>query len=109
MGRKDGMTKFLYIGNENALRVEGLYDSVDEAYINNATINVTIKDDKGNPVTGMTWPQAMVYVDGSDGDYTLVLPAELDLSNRKFYKVVMVVVSPKALMELSAMAVIREA
>lgn len=51
----------------------------DDAPINDATVDVTLKDADGNEIAGETWPIAMNYVSTSDGRYTATLTHELEV------------------------------
>lgn len=68
-----------FVGNDNVLLVEGLLNSLDGSYLNAATVTATVEDTEGVEVTGETWPVAMPYVSGSDGNYRVVLPSTLGL------------------------------
>ncbi len=69
----------LYIGNSNAVRINGLRSSVTGNYVNNATCSFTVLRN-GVAITGGS-NIAMAYVSGSNGDYVGVLPETADLNN----------------------------
>jgi len=75
----------LYITNDNVIELDGLQNTVTEAYINDATVTVTITDKDGTEVVGETWPLAMPYVRGSDGTYRANLADTLTLTNGARY------------------------
>lgn len=77
------MTAFVL--NTNALDLIGLKSHAEGDYINDATVDFTIKDKAGVAVAGSTWPQIMVYISGSNGDYRGILPAALALVNKQKY------------------------
>ncbi len=58
-----------YLGNTNDLLLVGLKSEVEDAFLDDADITVTVKDQAGNPVAGETWPKSMVYIPASEGDY----------------------------------------
>lgn len=62
-----------FVANTNVLMLTGLHNAATDAYISNATVEVTIKDLAGVAVPGVTWPISMAYVTASDGDYMGVL------------------------------------
>lgn len=68
-----------FVANTNVLELTGLKEEITEAFINNATVTVTIKDTDGNEVIGETWPFAMDYVAASDGDYRAFVSEDLEL------------------------------
>lgn len=77
----------IYIGNDSIVRLTGLYAVVDSAYVNDADVAMTITDCHGAEVAGATWPVAMDYVSGSDGDYRAVLGSGLALEAGETYNV----------------------
>jgi len=75
----------IYITNDNVIELTGLQSAVDETYQNSATVTVTITDSAGEEVAGETWPLAMAYVSGSDGDYRANLADTLTLVDGASY------------------------
>jgi len=74
-----------FVGNTNVLELTGLQNALTAAYINDATVTVTVKDAAGTAVSGETWPLAMSYVAASNGDYRAVLVNGLALlAGRKY-------------------------
>jgi hypothetical protein len=55
------------------LRIKGLFNVADDAFVNNATVIVTVKDSAGNEVSGQVWPTTMDYVAASNGNYRAVI------------------------------------
>lgn len=74
-----------YVGNTNVVRLSGLKRADAGPYINDASVEVTVKDMAGNPVTGQTWPAGMPYVAGTDGNYEGVLSASLAIVAGRTY------------------------
>jgi hypothetical protein len=68
-----------FIANTNILELRGLKDSLTEAFINDADVTVTLKDEDGDEIGSVSWPISMSYVVNSDGDYRGVLSADLPL------------------------------
>lgn len=70
-----------FVGNTNVLRLNALRDELTEAFINDATVTVTVKTDvdgaPGVNVVGETWPLTMDYFSGSDGIYEAFLDSDL--------------------------------
>jgi hypothetical protein len=64
----------LFISNDNVLTLVGLQNSDTAAYLNAATVTVTLVDSDGTDVAGVTWPLSMGYVAASDGKYKVILP-----------------------------------
>lgn len=78
-------TQIAFVGNTNNLEINGLKSEVEDTFLNDATITVTIKDANGVDVAGEPWPQTMTYLAGSDGNYVLGLTRNLDFSNGAKY------------------------
>lgn len=74
-----------FVGNTNLLEIRGLKSAVEGAFVNNATVTVTIKDANGNNVSGQTWPTTMSYVSASSGDYRAVIEDDAALLPRQTY------------------------
>lgn len=75
----------VFVANTNVLDLIGLHDEVDETYINDADVVVTVKDASDVEVQGVTWPLTMAYVAASDGDYRGILSDELAFVARQTY------------------------
>lgn len=73
------------VANTNNLELLGLQNASNGAYVNDATISVTVKDASGIDVVGETWPIPMNYVSGSDGDYRCVLIDTLSFNSGMTY------------------------
>tara|TARA_R110000868_G_scaffold276699_1_gene536417 strand:- start:47 stop:358 length:312 start_codon:yes stop_codon:yes gene_type:complete len=74
-----------FVANTNVLELRGLQLAITEAYLNNATVSVTVKDDCGDNVSGQTWPATMNYVSASNGDYRAILLNTVALQSGKKY------------------------
>ena len=59
----------LLVGNDNILEVASLKNELTGAFLNAATVTVTLKDAANVNVAGDTWPKTMAYVTGSAGIY----------------------------------------
>ena len=82
----------IYVGNDMIATISRLRNTVTDEYLNDASANLTVKDENGNPVDGMTWPVLMDYVDASDGGYQATIESTVDLVENKFYTAEIVVV-----------------
>jgi len=71
--------------NDNLLQLSGLKNGIDDSFINNATIAVSMQDATGADAPGMTWPAAMAYVPDSQGCYRLLLDSALNLIDGRYY------------------------
>lgn len=74
-----------YVGNTNNLELTGLKSEVEDIFLDDVVITVTVKDSAGVELTGETWPQTMTYVAGSNGDYVLGLSHLLNLTRGQRY------------------------
>lgn len=61
------------VDNDILLKITALMNQADSQYVNDASVTVTIKDRLGVNVAGVSWPQPMNYVDGSNGDYIVTI------------------------------------
>lgn len=65
----------IWIGNDCLLRITGVKGASNGVYLNSASGEVTLVDaSTETQITGATWPLALSYVSGSNGDYEVVLP-----------------------------------
>lgn len=71
--------------NDNLLEVIGLKDEAAGQFLNDKTVTVTVTDVKGAQVAGETWPLAMAFVAGSNGDYRATLKETLGFTAGKEY------------------------
>lgn len=80
----------LYVGSDNRVRWDQLRDNRTDAYVNDATVTVTIKTSAGVAIAGLT-DVAMPYVAASNGRYQGILPYAsttlLTVSHRYFVEV----------------------
>lgn len=74
-----------FVGNTNLLELNGLKNEAAGAFVNDASVTVTIKDAEGANVSGAVWPMTMVYVEASDGDYRVALSHELPFEAKATY------------------------
>lgn len=58
-----------WVGNNNTLELRALRDERTGEFLDAAAVTVTIRDAAGAPITGETWPKAVVHVEGSKGVY----------------------------------------
>jgi hypothetical protein len=67
----------VFVANTNMLELLGLRSEIEDEYIDDAAVSVTIKTKAGVEVSGVTWPLTMAYVAASDGDYRTILSEDL--------------------------------
>lgn len=72
--------QILYVGNDTILEIDRLKNELTGAYLNSATVTVTLRDEAGAEVAGDTWPKTMAYLAGSNGVYRATLPHTLALT-----------------------------
>jgi hypothetical protein len=70
----------LFKDNDLILEISGLRNEVSGAFLDTATVTVSLADVDGNPVTGAAWPLPLDYVAGSDGIYRVTLVDTLELT-----------------------------
>lgn len=77
----------VYISNDNVIKLSGLVDNTG-AYLNSATVVVTLIDGNNVEVVGATWPLTMYYVAASNGNYEATLASTLTLSEENYTAIV---------------------
>ena len=82
----------IYVGNTNVLELFRLKSVSENAYINDADVEVTIFDAAGDEVTippgtpeWTGWPVTLEYIPNSQGDYRAILHEALEFEAGKSY------------------------
>lgn len=75
----------IYKGNDNLLEIDLLTNDATGAFINAATVTVTLVDVEGSEVAGQSWPTTLSYVSASDGKYRATLQDVLTLTASDIY------------------------
>ena len=71
------------VGNATVVTVEGLYDQHAAAYLNSATLTMTLTDPDGEEVADCVGVP-LTYVAGSSGNYRGLLPAVEATPNKPY-------------------------
>jgi hypothetical protein len=81
----------LFIGQDNVVywgqrseKDSGLYDTVTETFVNDATVTFTLKDSAGSAVSGAS-AVSMTYVTGTKGVYEGVMEDNVSLTAGSTY------------------------
>jgi hypothetical protein len=77
---------FLLVDNDNRLRLFGLRNRTTGDFVNEATVACELTTLAGDPVSGQSFPVALDYIAGSNGDYQAVLQNTLELIPRHWYR-----------------------
>ena len=77
-----------FVANTNVLDLVGLKSEISGAFINSATVTVTVKDSAGVNISGASWPLAMGYLAASDGNYRAFLSDQLPFVDKAKYTAV---------------------
>jgi len=77
----------LYLDNSNLLELRGLKDTLTDAFINDATVQATVRDKAGTMLTGDTFPKGLAYVAGSNGVYRATLNKAINIVAGEFYTI----------------------
>lgn len=77
--------QILYDNNDMVLEAAGLRNETTGAFLNAASVSVTLKDSAGVNVTGQTWPLVLTYVPSSDGVYRAGLSNALNVTPASRY------------------------
>lgn len=77
----------VYVGNTNVIELSGLKSAIEDSFVNDAEVTVTVKDEAGTNVTGQTWPLTLTSIDGTDpeGNYRGILKATIELTDGETY------------------------
>ena len=70
----------VFVANSNLLELTGLRSEVEDAFIDDASVTVTIYDAADEEVAGETWPLTMDYTSGSDGDYSAIISEDVEFT-----------------------------
>lgn len=74
-----------FCANTNILECRDLKAELDGTAINDATVTVTVKDFDGVELAGATWPRAMNYIPGSEGNYRVYFSEALPFQAKQSY------------------------
>lgn len=75
----------VYLETSELVELQSLKDEVSDAFVNAATVALTFLDSSGAEVSGETWPIAMDYVAGSDGNYQATVSENVDFQEGAMY------------------------
>lgn len=71
--------------SDNLFEVLGANREDTGAYLNGATVNVTLVDAKtGVQIGNMAWPITLSYVAGSNGDYRATIPYNISVTKGQY-------------------------
>ncbi|RUU23687.1 hypothetical protein EOD10_04435 [Mesorhizobium sp. M7A.T.Ca.TU.009.01.3.2] len=74
------MSCIVYVANTNVIELTGLKSAIEDEFIDDATVTVTVKDSEGEEVSGQTWPTTMDFVVSSDGLYRGIIEDGVELT-----------------------------
>ena len=74
------VTQILYYQNDMMVEFSGLQNSIDDSYLNGATVLLTLVDSDNNEVSGQTWPLVLVHDGGLDGVYQGIMDSVIDIT-----------------------------
>lgn len=67
------MVTVLFDKNDHTIRVIDLKRTDTDVFVIDAVVTVVMVDSNDVPVSGPTWPLALAYVSGTDGEYMAVI------------------------------------
>lgn len=81
------MTCVVYIGNTNILELSGLKSVLEDQFISDADVTLTIKDGDGAEIDGQVWPWTMTPVSVTDdtGDYRAIIQDTVEFEAGTIY------------------------
>ncbi len=83
--------KYIYLNNDNLVTLTGLKDVAADAFVNNGTVQLTIKNSSDVDVSGITWPLTMDPESGDNGDYAVIVEQTAVFVDEADYVAVVVV------------------
>lgn len=83
----------MFIGNSTVLKLEALRFEGSTTYIDDAVVEATLTDTDGNDVTGENWPVTLDYISNSNGEYSYILPATIEITENELYYMTVVATS----------------
>jgi len=75
----------IFLNNTGLVQLNGLKDAQTKTPINDAVVTITLKDADDVEVPGETWPVALSYVDGSDGNYSATFSDLIEVQDETDY------------------------
>lgn len=81
------------LGSDNQLKISGVFNSTEAAYVNDAVVSVTLLHEDDTEVSGQSWPTALVYIADSSGDYSCILHDTLDVEDEERVTAVITIVA----------------
>ena len=79
--------KALLVDNTIIVEANRLRNDITDEWLNEATVELTVTDSSGHELLGPSWPMVMDYVEGTNGSYRAILPADLPVEDEKEYRV----------------------
>jgi hypothetical protein len=81
------MACIVYVANTNVIELSGLKSAIEDEFIADADVTVTVKDAAGTAVDGQTWPLTLASIDGTEpeGNYRGILKNTLELTAGETY------------------------
>jgi hypothetical protein len=74
------MSAIFWDDNSHVLTLEGL-KNLDDQFVNDAAVSVTMYNPYGVEVGGVTWPILMAEDGNSVGTYTCIIPHDCEVDN----------------------------
>lgn len=87
------MSNILYVDNTGYISLSGYKNGLTGDYINDATVTVDILDSDGNSVGGITNPLILSYQASSNGNYSVAVDSDIEITEWNFYKAKVVAIS----------------
>jgi hypothetical protein len=76
--------QIVFVANDNLFLLSGVALASDDSSVNDAVVELTVKDSDGNDVFGITWPLIMAYT-GADGTYKAVVEEDAGFIDKDGY------------------------
>ncbi len=76
--------QIVFVANDNLFLLTGVALSSDDSAVNDAVVNLTVKDSAGVDVVGVVWPVVMAFT-GTDGQYSVTVEEDAEFADKAGY------------------------
>ena len=83
----------VYVDNDILIKLSGVKLASSGAFVNDASVELTIKDSAGADLGGISWPLGMNYT-GTDGEYSALVDKAALLVDKEGYTAIIDAATP---------------
>lgn len=74
------MACIVYVANTNVIELSGLKSAIENEFIDDAMVTLTVKDESGAAVVGQAWPAVLAFVAASAGLYRGIIEDDVAMT-----------------------------